>query len=61
MKNFKFGVVINEEKLSSGKTVFVAHCESLDVITQGHTFEESLKNIREAIEIEIEECPEKLI
>jgi predicted RNase H-like HicB family nuclease len=60
METFKVGVVINEEKLSNGKTVFVAHCESLDVTTQGYTFEEALKNVKEAIDIEIEECPEKL-
>ncbi len=60
MGNFKVDVVINEEKLSNKKTVFVAHCNALNVTSQGKTIEEARKNLKEAIGIEIEECPEKL-
>ena len=56
LKTMKIGVVINQERLSTGKPVFVAHCDSLGVTTQGHTFEEARKNVQEAIGIAAEEC-----
>ena len=58
--NIKVGVVINKERLSNKKEIFVAHCNDLNVTSQGKTFEEVVANIKEAIDIEIEECPEKL-
>ncbi len=60
MNEIKVPIVINEEKLSTGKKIFVAHCNILDVSSQGKTFEEVKKNIEEAINIELEECPEKI-
>ncbi|MBI5871790.1 type II toxin-antitoxin system HicB family antitoxin [archaeon] len=60
MDNFKVDVVINEEKLSNKKTIFVAHCNALNVTSQGKTIEEARKNLKEAVGIEIKECPEKL-
>lgn len=56
----KLGILIHEEKLSNGKPIFVAHCDALEVTSQGHTVEEANKNIMEAINIKIEECPEEL-
>lgn len=60
MQELKVPIVINEEKLSTGKKIFVAHCDVLNVSSQGKTFEEVKKNIQEAVDIELEECPEKL-
>lgn len=52
-------IVINKEKLSNGSTVFVAHCTNLGIASQGSTTEEAIKNIKEAIELYLEEEPEK--
>ena len=52
-------IVINREKLSNGEPVFVAHCINLGIASQGSTTEEAIKNIKEAIELYLEEEPEK--
>lgn len=52
-------IVIGKEKLSDGKTIFVAHCTNLGIASQGETTEEAMKNIKEAIELYLEEQPEK--
>ncbi len=52
-------IVINKEKLSDGKPVFVVHCPSLGVTTQGKDVDEAIANIKEAIELYLEEQPEK--
>lgn len=52
-------VVINKEKLSSGKRIFVAHCPSLGIASQGKDVDEAMKNIKEAIGLYLEEQPEK--
>jgi len=52
-------IVINKEKLSDGNSVFVAHCPSLGIASQGKNTDESMKNIKEAIELYLEEQPEK--
>lgn len=59
-KKHYLDVVIVEEKLSTGKPIFVAHCTSLGIASQGETIEEARKNIKEAIDAYLEECPEKL-
>lgn len=60
MKNKYFmDIVINKEKLSDGSPIFVAHCPSLGIASQGEDIDEAMKNIREAIEIYLEEQPEK--
>ena len=51
-------IVINKEKLSDGSPIFVAHCTNLGIASQGNTTDEALKNIREAIELYLEEQPE---
>ena len=58
-KNFFLDIVINKEKLSDGKDIYVAHCTTLGIASQGFTTEEALKNIKEAIELYLEEQPEK--
>ena len=51
-------IVINKERLSDGSDVYVAHCSNLGITSQGETTEEAMKNIREAIELYLEERPE---
>ena len=60
MKNKCFmDIVINKEKLSDNSFVFVAHCTSLGIASQGKDVDEAMKNIKEAIELYLEEQPEK--
>lgn len=59
MENKYFAdIVINKENLSNGKGVFAASCINLSIASQGKTTEESIKNIKEAIEIYLEEQPD---
>lgn len=37
---------------------WVAHCPELDVVSQGDTVEEALANIKEAVEVYLEELGE---
>ena len=41
--------------IKKGEKQFVALCPELDVVSQGYTIEESLKNLKEAAELYIEE------
>jgi predicted RNase H-like HicB family nuclease len=47
-------VVVNKERLSSGKPVYVSHYPSLGIASQGKTTEEALTNTKEAIELYLE-------
>ncbi len=58
-KKYILDIVVNKEKLSNGSNVFVAHCSSLGVSSQGSNFEEAMKMIKEAVELYLEEMPEK--
>ncbi|MDO8508119.1 MAG: type II toxin-antitoxin system HicB family antitoxin [Nanoarchaeota archaeon] len=51
-------IVINKEKLSTGKSFFVAHCVNLGIASQGSSTDEALENIKEAIELYLEEQEE---
>ncbi|MBI2671721.1 type II toxin-antitoxin system HicB family antitoxin [Candidatus Woesearchaeota archaeon] len=53
-------IVIVKERLSTKEDVFVAHCTSLGITSQGSTIEKATKNIKEAIDLYLEEFPEKL-
>lgn len=48
--------------IRKGEEQFVALCPELDVVSQGFTIEESLKNLQEAVELYIEEMgiPEEI-
>ena len=59
-KKYFFDIVINKEKLSTGEPVFVAHCTSLGITSQGKDFDHAVKNIKEAAQLYLDECPEKL-
>ncbi len=41
--------------IKKGERQFVALCPELDVVSQGYTIEEALKNLKEAVELYIEE------
>ena len=41
--------------IKKGEKQFVALCPELDVVSQGYTIEESLKSLKEAVELFIEE------
>lgn len=53
-----FDIVVNVE-LVKGKKIYVAHCLNLGIASQGHNYEEAEKNIKEAIGLYLEECPEE--
>ena len=48
--------------IKKGEKQFVALCPELDVVSQGFTVEESLNNLKEAVELYIEEMgiPEEI-
>jgi len=53
-----FDIAVNEEFVK-GKKIFVSHCLNLGIASQGYSYEESLKNIREVIQLYLEENPEE--
>lgn len=50
-------ITIVKEKLSGGSQIFVAHCPTLGVASQGSTIEEAHENIKEAVDLYLEEMP----
>lgn len=58
-KKYFIDVVINKEKFSDGNPVFVAHCPSLGIASQGITVDEAMANIKEAVALYLEEQPRK--
>ena len=58
-KKFFIDIVINKEKLSDNTPVFVAHCPRLGVVSQGPTTEKAIENIKEAVELYLEDQPDK--
>ena len=41
--------------IKKGEKQFVALCPELDVVSQGYTVEKAVKNLKEAVELYIEE------
>ena len=41
--------------IKKGEKQYVALCPEVDVVSQGHTIEEALANVKEAVELYIEE------
>ncbi len=50
--SYKFTAIINKEK-----KWYVAHCLELGVVSQGKTIEEAQKNLKEAVELYLEDNP----
>jgi len=45
--------------LQKEEDMFVAKCPEVGTVSQGHTFEEALENLKEATELFLEEFPIK--
>lgn len=59
MKSYIFRVVVEEDMLASGQKAYHASCPALKGChTWGHTDAEALANIREAIELYVEDLRE---
>jgi len=51
----KLTATIHEEALSTGEPAFVALCLELDIASQGASDEEAYANLREAVELFLED------
>jgi len=58
-EKYYLDIVVKKEKLSDGSDIFVAHCNSLGIASQGSSIDEAMKNVKEAAESYLEEQPEK--
>ncbi len=56
LKSYVFTVVIEEDVFEDGRKAFHAHCPALKGCnTWGHTYDEALANIKEAVELYVED------
>lgn len=59
MKSYIFKVVIEEDQFEDGRKAYHAFCPALKGChTWGHTYEEALANIKDAIELYVEDLIE---
>jgi predicted RNase H-like HicB family nuclease len=59
MKSYIFRLVIEEDAFEDGRKAYHAHCPALKGChTWGHTYEEALANIKEAVELYVEDLRE---
>ncbi len=59
MKSYIFELMIEEDKFEKGDKAFHAFCPALKGChSWGHTYEEALSNIQEAVELYIEDLKE---
>ena len=59
MKSYIFSVVVEEDKFEDGRDAYHAYCPALKGChTWGHTYEEALVNIQEAVEVYVEDLLE---
>jgi predicted RNase H-like HicB family nuclease len=59
MKSYIFRVIVREDVMPDGTSAFHAYCPALKGChTWGHTEEEALANVREAIELYVEDLRE---
>ena len=59
MKSYIFSVVVEEDKFEDGRDAYHAYCPALKGChTWGHTYEEALINIQEAVELYVEDLLE---
>jgi predicted RNase H-like HicB family nuclease len=49
-------VVVVQERLSTGKPVFVAHCTTLGITSQGTTRQDAERQLRDAVDGYLSEC-----
>jgi predicted RNase H-like HicB family nuclease len=56
MKSYVFRVVVEEDQFEDGRKAYHASCPALKGChTWGHTYEEALANIREAVELYVDD------
>ena len=56
MKSYIFSVAIEEDQFEDGREAYHASCPALKGChSWGHTYEEALANIREAVELYVED------
>ena len=59
VKSYVFQVIIDEDTTANGQKAYHAYCPALKVCyTWGRTYDEALANVREAIELYIEDLRE---
>ena len=59
MKSYIFSVVVEEDRFEDGRDAYHAYCTALKGChTWGHTYEEALANIQEAVELYVEDLLE---
>lgn len=59
MKSYVFRVVVEEDVMETGEKAYHAYCPALKGChTWGRTYEEALANVREAVELYIEDLRE---
>jgi predicted RNase H-like HicB family nuclease len=59
VKSYIFKVVIEEDEFEDGREAYHAYCPALKGChTWGYTYEEALTNIREAVELYVEDLME---
>ena len=59
MKSYIFKVVVEEDAFEDGQRAYHASCPALKGChTWGHTYQEALANIREAVELYVEDLRE---
>lgn len=54
MKTYRFTTIINFEE-----RWYIARCVELGVVSQGKTIEEAQENLKEAVELYLEDCPKR--
>ena len=59
MKSYVFKIVVEEDAFEDGRKAYHASCPALKGChTWGHTYQEALANIREAVELYVEDLRE---
>ena len=59
MKSYIFKIVVEEDAFEDGRIAYHAYCPALKGChTWGHTYSEALANIREAVELYVEDLRE---
>jgi predicted RNase H-like HicB family nuclease len=59
MKSYVFQVTVEQDRLENGDLAYHAYCPALKGChTWGHTYSEALANIREAVELYVEDLAE---
>ena len=59
MKSYIFKIVVEEDAFEDGRKAYHAYCPALKGChTWGHTYSEALANIREAVELYVEDLRE---